>query len=242
MSDQSSTTTDTAGITRSADGTIQEPGSNQNTTQQTDQTNQTTQTSQTADTKTSDGKTDGTSLLNKKDGDDKSTGAPEKYADFKIPDGLKANPEKMAEASTVFKELGLSQDGAQKLVDLYAKELTAAAAAPVNEWTKMRQDWQKAVANDSEIGGKLKEVRTTISRAIDSLGPALSKDFRDAMDLTGAGDHPAFIKAFYKFASQLTEGRHVPGSGPSQHGQRSPGNASGVGAAAMYPGLPSSSR
>ena len=153
MSDQSLTTTDTAGITRGADGTIQEPVLNQNTNP--DQTQQTTSSSETktADgTKTSD---DGASLLNKKD-DDKPTGAPEKYEDFKIPEGLKANPEKMATASALFKELNLPQDGAQKLVDLYAKELTEASEAPVNAWKEMRQGWQKEVMNHPELGGKLK--------------------------------------------------------------------------------------
>lgn len=240
MSDQSSTTTDQTGITRAADGTIQEPGSNQNTNQgQTAGQEQQAGSEKTGENTT---KSDGTSLLNKKDGDDKPTGAPEKYEDFKVPDGLKVNPEKMTAATTLFKELGLPQDGAQKLVDLYAKELTEAAEAPLNAYLDQRKEWQKAVMADPEIGGKLKEVRTTISRAIDTLGGPLAKEFREAMDLTGAGDHPAFIKAFFKFGSQLTEGRHVNGGGPSIHGQARPGNASGPGAAAMYPGLPSSNR
>lgn len=237
MSDQSLTTTDTAGITRDATGTIQEPGSKQNSNP--DQTSQTDQTKTTEYTKASDA--DGSTLLTKKD-DDKPAGAPEKYADFTIPEGLKVNPEKMAAASALFKELNLPQDGAQKLVDLYAKELTEAAEAPVNNYLEMRKGWQKEVMNHPELGGKLKEVRTTIGRAIDSLGPVLAPKFREAMDLTGAGDHPAFIEAFYKYAQQLTEGRHVAGSGPSAHGQRAPGNPAGTGAAAMYPGLPSSQR
>lgn len=189
-------------------------------------------------TKTSDG----TSLLTQKDGDDKPVGAPEKYEEFKAPDGLKINPEKMATASALFKELNLSQDGAQRLVDLYAKELTAAAEAPVNSYIELRKEWQKEVSADPEIGGKLKEVRTTIARAVDTLGGPLATSFREAMDLTGAGDHPAFIKAFYKFAQQLTEGRHVGGGGPSTHGQQRPGAPTGTGAAAMYPSLPSSQR
>lgn len=239
MSDQSSTTPDLTGISRAPDGTIQEPGSKQSSSP--DQTSQTDQPKPTEDsTKTNE--PDGTTLLTKKDGDDKPTGAPEKYTDFTVPEGLKANPEKMAAASALFKELNLPQDGAQKLVDLYAKELTEAAEAPINNYLEMRKEWQKTVTNDPEIGGKLKEVRTTIGRAIDSLGPTLAKDFREALDLTGAGDHPAFIKAFYKYAQQLTEGRHVSGSGPSVHGQRNPGNPAGPGAAALYPGLPSSSR
>lgn len=239
MSDQA-LQTDQTGVTRSADGTIQPPASDQNTNpgQTTPSTDQTAKTDD--NTNKSDDK-GGKSLLNQGE-DDKPTGAPEKYEDFKLPEGLKADPEKMATATALFKELNLSQEGAQKLVDLYAAELTAAAEAPINAWMELRKEWQKTVTNDPEIGGKLKEVRTTIARAIDTLPQALAKDFREALDLTGAGDHPAFIKAFYAFAQQRTEGRHVSGQNPSIHGQQRPGSPAGTGAAALYPHLPSAGR
>jgi hypothetical protein len=40
------------------------------------------------------------------------------------------------------------------------------------------------------------------------------------MNLTGAGDHPAFVKAFNKLAAFVTEGSHVTGKGPSDLGQK----------------------
>src|SRR6266852_5763511 len=43
-------------------------------------------------------------------------GAPEKYADFRVPEGFKFDPEALTEAQATFKELGLTQDQAQKLV------------------------------------------------------------------------------------------------------------------------------
>src|SRR5712671_3512851 len=46
-----------------------------------------------------------------------TAGAPEKYEDFKLPEGVELAPEAVAEVSTLFKELGLSQANAQKLVD-----------------------------------------------------------------------------------------------------------------------------
>src|SRR6266850_2111484 len=48
-------------------------------------------------------------------------GAPEKYADFKVPDGFKFDPTALTEAQATFKELNLTKDQAQKLVDTYAK-------------------------------------------------------------------------------------------------------------------------
>ena len=58
--------------------------------------------------------------------------------------------------------------------------------------------------------------------------------------LTGAGDHPAFVKAFNKLAAFVTEGSHVSGKGPSDLGQQKPGAPTKPSAAqALYPNLPS---
>lgn len=234
MSDQSQTTTDTAGITRDQTGTLQEPGSNQNSNQESTEESQ---SSEKVEAKP-DGKT---TLLNDKEA--KPEGAPEKYEDFKVPEGFEFEPEGLKAAQDLFKSLNLPQAAAQQIVDLHAKELKAALEASVNEVDNMREGWRKEILADPEIGGKLKEVKATVGRAIDQhLGATLGPAFREAMDLTGAGDHPAFIRGFYKFAQLVTEGRHVSGGGPSEHGQRAPGRPAGTGAAAMYPNLPSAGR
>jgi len=61
-------------------------------------------------------------------------------------------------------------------------------------------------------------------------------EFRSAMDMTGAGDNPAFVKAFYRMAKTFNEGKPVTGAGPSPEGQRPPGGRPSA-AAAMYPKL-----
>lgn len=180
-----------------------------------------------------DGKT--TSLLNDKDG---ATGAPEKYETFKVPEGFTLDETVSAEASTLFKGMDLTQDEAQQLVDFYVKQTNEVADAPYKLYNDMREEWRGKVKADAEIGHKLPTVKATVSKAIDSLGdPTLAKDFREAMDLTGAGDNPAFIKAFYKLALRLTEGAHVSGTGPSTLGQKAPGAAPKSAASAMYPNL-----
>lgn len=183
-----------------------------------------------------DTKPDDKSLLNK---DDKAnTGAPEKYEAFKLPDGFTMDEALTKEATELFKGLNVSQDGGQKLVDFYTAKIREAADAPHKAYADMRADWQAKVAADPEIGSKLPEVKATVSRALDSLGDAkLATEFREAMDLTGSGDHPAFIKVFYKLASQIVEGKAVQGGGPSKEGQRAPGAAPQSAAHALYPNL-----
>lgn len=181
----------------------------------------------------------GKSLLNKgaKDAKDEATGAPEKYEPFKVPDGYELDAKVAEEASAVFKDLNLSQPQAQRLIDLYNKQLAETAEAPYKMYEKMRTGWQDVVKADPEIGSKLAEVKTTVSRAIDSLGdPKLAADFRAAMDLTGAGDNPAFVKTFYKLAQLVTEGTHVTGKGPVT--PKAPDAQPTTAARALYPNLP----
>lgn len=174
----------------------------------------------------------------------KAAGAPETYADFKAPEGYEIDKAAIEAAAPIFKELNLNQDQAQKLVDFYATQNKDAAEAPYKAWENLRNEWRDSVIKDPALGdgkaGLRPEVNATIGRAIDSLDPAVAKDFREALVLTGAGDNPAFVKAFYNLAKQLGEGTLVKGGGPSPGGQASP-SAPRSAAAALYPNLPTSS-
>lgn len=181
-------------------------------------------------------------LLNqdeKKDGEKKEEakpGAPEKY-EFKAPEGFTLDEKAVEDASKVFKELGLPQEGAQKLIDLYIAKSNEAAQAPYDLWKETQENWVKEIKADPEIGGKLDQVRSTTAKAIDSLGPKLAEQFREAMEFTGAGNNPAFVKAFYNLAQRVTEGGHVSGSGPTKQSQSTTGNAVPSAAEAIYPHL-----
>lgn len=150
-------------------------------------------------------------------------------------------PEETAkEVSSLFKDLNLSQEASQKLIDYYAKQSQDAAEAPFKLWQATQEKWQNDVRLDPEIGPKLNDVRTTISKAIDGLGDAkLASEFRNAMDYTGAGNNLAFIKTFWRLAQQITEGGHVAGTSPSKFGQTAPGTSERpTTARALYPNLP----
>src|SRR5579863_3544340 len=86
-----------------------------------DQT-QTTETQSKPDTTTEPAK-DGSTVLTAKDKTEpKPSAAPDKYTDFKAPDGYTLDPATIEAATPIFKELGLSQDAAQKLVDFHATQ------------------------------------------------------------------------------------------------------------------------
>src|SRR6267154_196312 len=125
-----------------------------------------------------------------KEGDDKKPedkskdppaegGAPEKYADFKVPEGFKFDEKALLEATAAFKELGLTQEAAHKLVDTYAKNTQQAIEAPYKQWADLQKEWLGDIHD--RFGSKAETVRTDISKAIDSaLPPSLARAFRSA--------------------------------------------------------------
>jgi hypothetical protein len=232
------TTVDTAGVTRTAEGQISD--------------GQTTQMDQSPSSTTPETTESGKTLLTEDKSPEKAEvkaaeGAPEKYADYKLPDGVTLAPEVKTEADNLFKGLGLSQDAAQSLVDFYGKQISELSSAPAKAYQEMTDGWRKDSESHPDLRGKLgpgQEINVRISKALDGLGdPKLASDFKAAMDLTGVGNHPAFIRVISRLAEKVTEGTHVAGNGPSKEGQSQSGRtAPPSAAAAMWPTLPSSTR
>src|SRR6516164_3250619 len=179
------------------------------------------------------------SLLNRGAEPAPAAGAPEKYADFKLPEGYELDTARGEAATKIFKELNLSQEGAQRLMDLYAETNREALEAPYNMWADLQAKWVEETKAEFgaavEPGGR---VITSIGRLIDSFPPKMASEFREAMDLTGVGSHPAFVRAFANIAERLSEGTPVAGRGPSPLGQKAPDAAPKSIAQIMYPKNP----
>lgn len=181
-----------------------------------------------------------TSLLNEAP---TPAGAPDTYANWNLPEGWTLDEGVKTQVNDLFKELNLSQEGGQKALDFYIKQTEDAAQQPYKLYEAMRQGWRDEISRDPVIGGKLDQVKQTVGRALNVLGDTkLAQSFREAMDLTGAGDNPAFIRVLYALAQRVTESSHVVGNGPAPTGQ---GNRPSTGrpsmAQAMYPDLSQSS-
>ena len=178
---------------------------------------------------------------------EKPAAAPEAYADYKVPEGYEVTGELKTEIDGLFKGMGLNQDQAQSLVDFYVKQTKDAFQAPFDAYKEMTDGWRKDAMDHPDLKGKLgpgQEVNVRIGKFLTSLpDPQLAADFRSLMDLTGAGNHPAFIRVIDYAARLAAEGSHVAGNGPSPGGQSAPGaGAKPSPAQAMYPNLPSTGR
>lgn len=133
-----------------------------------------------------------------------------------FPEGFTADETATGKFLEIANELGLSKEGASKLVGLQAELAKQASEAGSKLWEETQSQWQDQVRADPEIGGtKLQENLGVIAKLLDSHGNA---EVRQAFDITGAGNNPAVIKFLIKVGKELGEGGPVsgrPGTAPS---------------------------
>ena len=142
------------------------------------------------------------------------------YGDFKLPEGAVIDGESVKTASTLFADSGLSQEQAQKFIDLAVSREQAAAQKGVQAFVDLQTKWVSEIKADPDIGGdKFQASIASAARAIDRLAiPGL----REALDLTGAGNNPAIVKAFARIGQMISEDRFRPGNGAPLAAAKSP--------------------
>src|SRR5882757_137651 len=161
---------------------------------------------------------------------------PEKY-EFKFPEGYTLSEEGTKEVTALFKDLGLSQDSANKLMDYYGKNLLASAEAPYKQWADTQKEWVSDI--HERFGSKAEATRRDINEAItNAMPPSLAKSFRSALDITGAGSNPDIFEALSILAKPHIEGKPVTPGAPSKEANKPPGAPDRPSLAeAMYPHL-----
>jgi len=113
--------------------------------------------------------------------------APEKY-EFKVADGTPLDPEAVKGFEPIARELDLTQEQAQKLVD-YQVSLVKAQN---DSWIATTKAWVEEVKGDPVIGGKnLDSTLANGKRALKAFG---SETFGKFLDQYGLGNHPEFIR------------------------------------------------
>lgn len=132
---------------------------------------------------------------------------PDTYADFVMPEGVEVDAAMLTEASPLFKELGLTQDQAQKLVDFQAKQVQASSQSQVDAFNQLMNDWQEQSKNDKEFGGDKFEENVKVARvAIDKFG---TPELKQLLEEHGVGNHPEVIRFMVKVGKLTAE--DVPG-------------------------------
>lgn len=153
------------------------------------------------------------------------------YESFKLPDGYTADEARLGEFT---KDLGefeklTKADHAevqklgQKLVDKHVAELQTTVQR-INEYyqtafEKQKTDWKDSFEKDPEWGGPRKEA--TINSALEFIrthggSQEQQNEFRQLMNQTGIGNHPALIRLLARANTALKEGSPVPASAPAK--------------------------
>ena len=154
---------------------------------------------------------------------DQPSSAPEKY-EFKAPEGTSLDEAVIAEYSTVAKELGLSQEAAQKVIDKLAPKIAERTTAANTEAFNAFKDGLATQAKvDKEFGGeKFNENLAVANKALEAYG---TPELRKLLDASGLGNHPEIIRAFLKVGKTISEDKFVPGGLQPTKGEKSAANA-----------------
>lgn len=139
-------------------------------------------------------------------------GAPEKY-EFSAPEGREFDPKVIEAYSEAARELNLTNDAAQKLLDKVAPTLESRQQ---EQFETIRAKWGDDAKTDKEFGGdKLTESLGVARKALDQFG---TPELRTLLNESGLGNHPEVIRFMVRAGNAISEDKFVGGRAPT--GQR----------------------
>jgi hypothetical protein len=133
-----------------------------------------------------------------------------------MPEGYQVNDELLGEFSPVLKDLNLTQDQAQKVMDFAPKLIEHTqrqTVASVLETVGLKDypTWAASLKTDPEIGGeKHAENLGLAAKAVAQFG---SPELNAILKSTGLGNHPAMVRAFLRIGKAISEDGFVNGGG-----------------------------
>ena len=136
-------------------------------------------------------------------GDGTKDGAPETYETFNLPDGVEMDTAALDSFVPMAKQLGLSQEDAQALVDYEAKRVGEFVTSQETAWNDMQTEWRTATQSDKEIGGPAFD--QSLAHAKKFLGAYGTTELIETLDSTGMGNHPEIIRAFSRAGKAMSE-------------------------------------
>lgn len=189
---QAATTTEgAASSTPAVDGATAAP---ENSQQQGAQASADATATQTADTSKTD-----------QPADKQVQGAPESYA-FKAPEGAPLDEAVTGAFGDVAKELNLTQEAAQKVID---KVMPVMAQRAQDQVKATRESWATAAKADKEIGGE--KHAEALALAKQGRDPFASPELIQLLDESGLSEHPEFIRMFSRIGRATREDAFVAG-------------------------------
>lgn len=134
---------------------------------------------------------------------------PEAY-ELTAPEGMTIDAGLLEEATPIFKEAGLSNDQAQAILpaakSLMEKTQQSTLQGVIDAGNQQRKAWLDAAKADETIGGaNWDKSLHDAAKALDALGHPEDSPFRQALNETGFGNHPEFIRIFAGLGARIGE-------------------------------------
>lgn len=174
-------------------------------------------------TEAQNGQAGQSSLLGKQEAATKPTQETEKAAvyDFKAPEGVSFDTEVIKSYSEAAKELGLTQEVAQKMLDKIAPVLHERTKQQLEDTARTTYDeWVAQSTGDKEFGGeKLKENLSVAQKFVQSFG---TPELEALLETHRLGDHPEIIRVFYRAGKAISQDRYVGGASPKSSNPAGP--------------------
>lgn len=134
---------------------------------------------------------------------------PEKY-ELSMPEGWTVDEKALEAFTPIMKELGCSNEQAQKLADVFVKQVSARRSADIELLANEVKGWEEELRNDEEIGGtKLSENLSYTAKVLMKYG---GPDVRQLLDDTGLGSHPGFVRMMVKLGKAVSNDEWVDGT------------------------------
>lgn len=187
----------------------------------------TTQEGQGQETETSTatgetGETQGEKAEGETDAGEKDEGekpeVPEKY-EWNKPEGFEGELDQAAieQFEPIAKELGLTQEQADKLVGIHAESLQKFQQQAAEQHSQQMEAWTNELKQDPEFGGANFDANLkSAQKAVKQFG---SEGLIKALDETGMGNHPDLVRTFAMIGKAISEDGFV--SGDKSGGPRS---------------------
>lgn len=142
---------------------------------------------------------------------------PEKY-EVKAPEGQTLDALSLDTFTPVFKELGLSNEQVQKLVDVQFKVTSEAVKASektiADQVAAETAQWAKQSREDKDFGGANFEANAKIAnKALAAFG---TPELRSLLTESGYANHPAMVRLFWTIGQKLSESTPPALGSPTQ--------------------------
>ena len=115
---------------------------------------------------------------------------------------------------------GMTQEAAQAVIDMHLDSISQYAVASQEQtlqqqhraFADVRKGWQQQVLADEQLGGAGHQTAmAAVARMRDAFVPEKDKaDFDQFLRVTGAGDHPAFLRLLHNAARRFDEPKFPP--------------------------------